>query len=64
MQVGDLVKSNVGTKHHGKVGIVIDSEPRWPNSHRENEMLFEVLYPDGQQRKWSEYNLEIVSESR
>ena len=64
MKVGDLVKSNAGTKHHGEVGIIVDSEPRWPNSHRENEMLFNVLYPSGQQRKWSERNLEVVNESR
>lgn len=64
MQVGDLVKSNAGTKHHGKVGIIVDAEPRWPNSHPENEALFGVLYPDGHQLTWSEHNLEIVNEGR
>ena len=70
MKVGDLVTANTGAKHltlqkhHGKVGIVIDAEPRWPNSHRENEMLLEVLFPDGQQGKWSERHLEVINESR
>ena len=64
MQVGDLVKSNAGTRHHGKVGIIVDTEPRWPNEPREDEMLFEVLYPDGQQVTWSELNLEIVNAGR
>jgi hypothetical protein len=64
MQVGDLVKSNAGTKHHGKVGIIVDTESRWPNEPREDEMLFGVLYPDGQQVTWSERNLEIVNASR
>ncbi len=64
MQVGDLVKSNAGTKHHGKVGIIINEDPRWPNEPREDEMLFGVLYPDGQQVTWSERNLEVISESR
>ena len=64
MQVGDLVKSNAGKVFHGKVGIIIDAEPRWPAEPREDEMLFGVLYPDGQQVTWSECNLEIVNESR
>ena len=60
MKVCDLVKSSAGTKYHGKVGIIIDSEPRWPNEPREDEMLFVVLYPDGRQVAWSERNLELV----
>jgi len=64
MKVGDLVAANTGTKHHGKVGIIFDAEPRWPNEPREDEMLFGVLYPDGQQVTWSERNLGIVNESR
>ena len=62
MKIGDLVESNAGTRHHGKVGIIVDTEPRWPNEPREDEMLFEVLYPDGQQVTWSECNLEIIND--
>ena len=62
MKVGDLVKGNAGTKHHGKVGIVVATTPRWPNEPREDEMLFGVLYPDGQQVTWSERNLEIIND--
>ncbi len=63
MKVGDLVKSNTGTKNHGKVGIIINEEPRWPNESREDEMLFEVLYPDGSMVRWADRNLEVVNES-
>lgn len=62
MKVSDLVKSSTGTKYHGQVGIIVDSKPRWPNEPRENEMLFVVLYPCGQQLTWSEYDLENVYE--
>ena len=64
MNIGDLVKSNAGTKHHGKVGIIVGTEPRWPNEPREDEALFVVLYPGGQQITWSERNLVIVNEGR
>ena len=64
MQVGDLVKSNSGTKHHGKAGIIIGEEPRWPNEPREDAILFEVLYPSGIRVKWDDRNLEVINESR
>lgn len=64
MKVGDLVKSNTGTKNHGKVGIIINEELRWPNESREDEMLFEVLYPDGSMVRWVSRNLEVVNANR
>ena len=64
MKVGDLVKSNAGTKHHGKTGIIVNAEPRWPNEPREDDVLFGVLYPNGQEVIWSERNLEVLNGSR
>ena len=64
MKAGDLVKSNASRVFHGKAGIIVGAEPRWPNDPREDEMLFDVLYPDGQQVTWSERNLEVINESR
>ncbi len=61
MKIGDLVKTIAGTNHLGKVGIVIDAESRWPNEPREDEMLFEVLYPDGTLVTWDGRNLEVVN---
>ena len=61
MKVGDMVKATAGTRRYrGKVGIIIDDEPRWPEEPREEEMLFEVFYTDGSLVKWSERNLEVV----
>tara|TARA_Y100000593_G_scaffold90062_1_gene175563 strand:- start:137 stop:322 length:186 start_codon:yes stop_codon:yes gene_type:complete len=60
MVVGALVKTNSGTKHHGKMGIVIDTQYRWTDP-RDEELLVTVLYPDtGEELGWSEYHLEIV----
>ena len=63
MKVGDLVRSNTGTKHHGALGIVVDTRPRWLEP-RENELLVTIRYPDGNEVGWGEYQLEVVSESR
>ena len=62
MKVGDLVITNSGTKHHGAIGVVIAVEPRWVEEWREEELLVTISYPEtGDELKWSEYNLEVVS---
>ena len=63
MKVGDLVRSTSGTKHHGALGIVVDTRPRWLEP-RETELLATVRYADGNEVGWGEYQLEVVSESR
>ena len=63
MKVGDLVKSNTGTKHHGVPGIIVDTRYRF-NDPRNEEMIMVVLYPDGTEAAWAEVSLEVISESR
>ncbi len=62
MKVGDLVKSNAGTKHHGVPGLIVRIEKRglW----EEDELMAFVLYPDGTEAGWAEQNLEFINESR
>ena len=60
LDIGTLVRSNSGTKHHGKMGIVTHTRYRWAGP-REEELLVTVLYPEtGVEGDWSEYNLEVV----
>ena len=63
MKVGDLVITNSGTKHHGNIGVVIATRPRWIETvAREEELLVTVSYPEtGEELGWSEYHLEVVS---
>ena len=63
MKVGDLVRVISGTKHHGSLGVIVDTCPRF-NDPRSEETLMTVLYSDGDEGGWSEYNLEVISESR
>ena len=64
MQVGDLVKATSGTKHHGAIGLITDTQYRWSDP-RDEEILVTVHYPDtGERISWSEYDLEVVSASR
>lgn len=76
MNIGDLVTSGRycepaspqprhWAKFDGKIGIVINQRPRWPDNSREDEMIIEVLYPElGIKEEWGEYDLEVISESR
>ena len=60
MIVGDLVITNSGTKHHGAIGVVIATQPRWLDP-REEELLVTVSYPEtGEELGWSEYDLKVV----
>ena len=63
MKVGDLVRVISGTKHHGSLGVIVDTRPRF-NDPRSEEALMTVLYSDGNEGGWSEYNLEVVNESQ
>ena len=63
MKVGDLVRVKSGTKHHGSLGVIVDTRPRF-NDPRSEEMLMTVVYMDGSEGGWSEYNLEVVSANR
>ena len=59
MKVGDLVITNSGTRHHGAIGVVIATQPRWIG--KRTELLVTVSYPEtGEELGWSEYNLEVV----
>ena len=61
MEIGRLVRTNSGTKHHGSMGIVVGIQPRW-TSPREDELLVTVHYPEsGEEIGWSERSLEIVA---
>ena len=52
-------------KHEGKIGIVIDRRPRWPNDTRDDEMIIIVLYPgSGAEVEWSDRDLKVINESR
>ena len=52
-------------KHEGKIGIVIDSRPCWPNDARDDEMIIIVLYSDsGAEVEWSDRDLKVINESR
>ena len=60
LDIGSLVRSNAGTNHHGKLGIVTHTRYRWPDP-REEELEVTVLYPEsGEELLWSEYCLEVV----
>ncbi len=60
LSIGSLVRTNSGTKHHGALGIVVSTRPRWIDPYEE-ELLVTVLYPDtGEELSWSDHNLEIV----
>ena len=63
VKVGDLVRVTSGTKHHGSLGVIVDTRPRFLDPLSE-EMLMTVLYSDGNEGGWSEYNLEVINESR
>ena len=64
MKVGDLVKATSETKHHGSIGLITDTRNRWLDP-RDEEILVTVHYPDsGERISWSEYDLEVISESR
>ena len=63
MKVGDLVRVISGTKHHGSLGVIVDTRPRFIDP-RSEEALMTVIYSDGNEGGWSEYNLEVVNESR
>ena len=59
MKAGDLVIANSGTRHHGALGVVIDTLLRWVGER--TELLVTVSYPEtGEELGWSEYNLEVV----
>lgn len=64
MKVGDLVITNSGTKHHGAIGVVIATQPRWIEKtwlDERTELLVTVSYPEtGSELKWSEHNLVVV----
>lgn len=61
MNVGRLVKTKAGTQQLGKLGIVVDLGPRWSiDGDDSDELLVTVLYPCGEELKWSECNLEIL----
>jgi hypothetical protein len=60
LDIGSLVRTNSGTKHHGKMGIVTHVKYRWSDP-REEELEVAVLYPEtGEEMWWSEYSLEVV----
>ncbi len=59
MKIGDLVMVTSGTKHHGSLGIIVDTRPRF-NDPRSEETLMTVLYSDGTEGGWSEHNLKLV----
>ena len=60
LDIGSLVRSNAGTKHHGKMGIVTHTKYRWSDP-REEEQVVTVLYPEtGDEVEWSEFDLEVV----
>ena len=63
MKVGDLVRSNTGTKHHGELGIVIDTRLRWLDPQK-SELLVTIQHVDGNEVSWGEHQLEVVSEGR
>ncbi len=63
MKVGDLVRSNTGTKHHGELGIVVDTRPRWLDPQK-SELLVTIQHVDGNEVSWGEHQLEVVSEGR
>jgi len=65
LKVGDLVIRTVSKVIREEVpGIVIDTTYRWQEV-RDEELLVTVLYPQtGEQIEWSEYCLEVISESR
>ena len=61
MEIGRLVRTNSGAKHHGSMGVVVGIQPRWI-SPREDELLVTVHYPEsGEEIGWSEHSLEIVA---
>ena len=67
MKRGDLVRPTThgAWRDVGGHGIVISTYERWPNSPREDEMIVEVLFTaTGDKCEFSEYNVEVISESR
>jgi len=61
LDIGSLVRTSSGTKHHGKLGIVIHTKYRWSDP-REEEQVAIVFYPEtGEELEWSEYCLEVVA---
>ena len=61
MEIGRLVRTNSGTKHHGSMGVVVSVRPRWIDP-LEDELLVTVHYPEtGEEIGWSEHNLEVVA---
>ncbi len=65
MEIGDLVIRTVSKATREEApGIVIDTKYRWQDV-RDEERLVTVLYlQTGEEIEWSEYCLEVISESR
>ena len=61
LSIGDLVRTNSCTKHHGMLGIVVATRPRWIDPYEE-ELFVSVHYPEtGEELSWSGFNLEVVA---
>tara|TARA_Y100000034_G_C6542411_1_gene234023 strand:+ start:211 stop:408 length:198 start_codon:yes stop_codon:yes gene_type:complete len=65
VEIGDLVIRTVSKATREEApGIVIDTKYRWQDV-RDEERLVTVLYlQTGEEIEWSEYCLEVISESR
>ncbi len=61
LDVGSLVRTNSGTKHHGALGLVVRVRPRWHIDPQEDELLVTVLYSNGKEIDWCEYQLEVLA---
>jgi hypothetical protein len=68
MKVGDLVRIHpnaairVGRPEIAELGIVTEMASAWPNDDRETDMSVHVLYSDGRDETWYDWQLETVSE--
>jgi hypothetical protein len=70
MKVGDLVRMNpvaasrVAMPEAAEPGIVVSAQPACPDVSRETDLYVDVLYPDGREATWYDWQLEVISESR
>jgi hypothetical protein len=44
------------------LGIVSDIEAAWPSDPKETDLSVSVLYPDGREETWYDWQLEVISE--
>ena len=70
MKVGDAVRmypaaaDRVGHPEYSEIGLVVDTEAAWPQEPHSVDLRVFVSYPNGLERVWFDWQLEVVNESR